>query len=1088
MTWIISDRRRGVPSVIDDPRVNRLLEELLESGGSPEEACRACPELLPRVRAGLEGLRRLERHIDVLFPSTDPPGDAPTAAPRAAEPPRIPGYEVEEELGRGGMGVVYRARHTRLDRPVAIKMLLAGPYARPEERERFLREARALAALVHPNVVQVHEVGELDGLPFFTMEHVDGGTLARKLAGVPLPPREAATLAATLAVAVEAAHRRGIVHRDLKPANVLLTADGTPKVADFGLARRLDDPSGATLTGTALGTPSYMAPEQARGQTHSIGPAVDVYALGAILYETLTGRPPFRAESPAETVQQVLHEDPAPPSRFNARVPRALETICLKCLHKEPGRRYAGAAALAEDLRRYLRGDVITARPAGSVERLARWVRRRPERATLVLGVVLAVLVLGGAAARRIRQQWRAEAALEAELQEAARLRQRAAYWEASVALERARARLGDGGPARLVRLADQARRDLDLPLRLDAIHRERLTLVEGRSNHAATARFSRAQADREYEGAFRGAGLGGPSDDPAANAARLRTSAVLPALVAALDDWASCSADGVRRAWALRVARAADPDPWRDRARDPAAWDEPAALAELARTAPLAEQPVSLLLALGERLQAAGGEGIGFVRRVQQAHPDDFWANLTLGTMSFVLERRNEDAVQAVPYYQRALTARPGAVAVLNDLAMVYVDRHLLDDNDDDWGPGAISRFRRVLEIDPTFAPAHNNLGIALKTHKGDWTRAAPHFREALRLDPRLATAHVHLGEIEAPIPGRLDAAIHHYRQALDIDPDFALAHYGLGVAVMAYGRFDEVNARYPEGDPRLAGLRDAALKDAWLNHNAVRNLDPRWAPAPNALQPSHKAEARLDEAIGHFREAIRLDPRLSRAHGSLGQVLLARWRFVEADEAIWQGLDLLPPWENEVRANLEQQRLRCERLADLQARLAAVVQGEDRPKAGDRLDLAVLCYLGGHNATAARLYAEAFAAAPRLVEDLPAGHRFNAACAAALAGFGRGDDASVLGERERQTLRERAREYLRRDLADWARKLDADTPEDRLDAQNALSLWRNSPDLSSLRDPVALDRLPPPERQQCRALWRDYDALLERAQDPGK
>ena len=289
----------------DDPRVDRLLEELLESGGSPEEACRDCPELLPQVRAGLLRLRLLDQEVGVMFPPSDPPGGVTLAAPPSAEPPRIPGYEVEEELGRGGVGVVYRARHLRLDRTVALKMLLAGPYARPEERERFLREAQALAGLRHPNIVQVHDFGELGGLPYFAMEYVEGGSLAQRLAGTPLPPREAAALAATLAEAVEAAHRSGIVHRDLKPANVLLTDAGTPKIGDFGLARRLDGGPGATLTGTALGTPSYMAPEQARGQARAIGPAVDVYALGAILYELLTGRPPFRAETPAQTVHQV---------------------------------------------------------------------------------------------------------------------------------------------------------------------------------------------------------------------------------------------------------------------------------------------------------------------------------------------------------------------------------------------------------------------------------------------------------------------------------------------------------------------------------------------------------------------------------------------------------------------------------------------------------------------------------------------------------------------------------------------------------------------------------------------------------------
>ena len=283
-----------------------LLEELLDSGGTPEEVCRACPELLPQVRAGWQRLRALEAEVGALFPESTS-ATVPRHPPLpTADLPRIRGYEVQGVLGRGGMGVVYKAWHLRLNRPVALKMLLAGPYARPEELERFLREAEAVAGLRHPNIVQVYDVGDLDGRPYFTMEFVEGGSLAQKLAGTPQPAGQAAALVATLAEAVQVAHQSGIVHRDLKPANILLTADGTPKITDFGLARRLEGGGGLTLSGVPVGTPSYMAPEQARGQKDAIGPAADVYALGAILYELLTGRPPFRAETAAETLQQVI--------------------------------------------------------------------------------------------------------------------------------------------------------------------------------------------------------------------------------------------------------------------------------------------------------------------------------------------------------------------------------------------------------------------------------------------------------------------------------------------------------------------------------------------------------------------------------------------------------------------------------------------------------------------------------------------------------------------------------------------------------------------------------------------------------------
>src|SRR5260370_1884898 len=361
-----------------DPRVEQLLEELLDSGGTPEEACRTCPELLPQVRAGWQRLRALDAQVSALFPET-PFADGATASPLpTADLPRIRGYDVQGVLGRGGVGVVYKAWHLRLHRPVAVKMLLAGAYAQPEELERFLREAETVAGLRHANIVQVHEAGDVDGRPYFTMELVEGGSLAQKLAGTPQPADQAAALVAALAEAIQVAHQSGIVHRDLKPANVLLTGDGTPKITDFGLARRLEGGGGLTLSGAPLGTPSYMAPEQAPRDKGAIGPAADVYALGAILYELLTGRPPFRSETAAATLQPVLTEEPAPPARLNSRVPRDLETICLKCLRTEPARRYARAADLAEDLRRFERGEPITARRAGALERGVRWLRRRP--------------------------------------------------------------------------------------------------------------------------------------------------------------------------------------------------------------------------------------------------------------------------------------------------------------------------------------------------------------------------------------------------------------------------------------------------------------------------------------------------------------------------------------------------------------------------------------------------------------------------------------------------------------------------------------------------------------------------------------
>ena len=343
-------------------------------------------------------------------------GGLRTASPSIAAAdviPSIPGFEIRSELGRGGMGVVYKALQVRLNRLCALKMLLLGEYTGAVSRARFLAEAETIARLKHPNIVQIYGLGEHDGRPYFEMEYIDGGSLAHRLVGTPWAPEPAARMVAVLARAIADAHRLGIVHRDLKPANVLLTEDGTPKIVDFGLAKTLEATSDLTESGVFLGTPSYAAPEQVEGLTKAVGPAVDIYSLGAIFYLMLTGRPPFQAATVSQTLEQVRTADPVAPSRLQPGLSQDAETICVKCLEKQPERRYADAVALAEDLDRFLAGRPILARPIGATERLRKWIRRRPAVAVLSATVV-AVTVLGFIL---VSWQWRraeAKAALEA--------------------------------------------------------------------------------------------------------------------------------------------------------------------------------------------------------------------------------------------------------------------------------------------------------------------------------------------------------------------------------------------------------------------------------------------------------------------------------------------------------------------------------------------------------------------------------------------------------------------------------------------------------------------------------------------------
>ena len=734
-------------------------------------------------------------------------------------------------------------------------------------------------------------------------------------------------------------------------------------------------------------------------------------------------------------MRQVVEQEPTPPSRWNAAVPRNLEVICLKCLRKEPHRRYSSAAALAADLRRFERAEPITARPSGPLERSVRWLgRRRVHVAALALGTLLGVALVGGGLWLRSEH-------------------------DASIRRERAR-----------------ARREQALMARLDAIHLNRATLVEGRFNAVAERRFNNSRADRNYESAFREARFGAIGDNPAHVAARIAASASRPPLLAALADWAICAADESRRAWVLGVAQKADPDAWHDRARAPAAWADRTALAQLAGTAPVANQPAPFLVAIGERLHDLGGDGTTFLARVHHAHPDDFWAALTLARA--LQEGGDHNGADAA--YQRALELRRGLVAVYNDRGLIAFAKK-------DW-PAAYDDYEKALQIDRHFAPAHNNLGLALKG-EGKWPEAVQHLREAVRLDPELAPAHYNLAEIRA-YQGGLDEAIDHYRQALRIDPEFARAEYMFGVALAGSGRMDAAIDRYRRAlriDPADAKAHERTFgrAQAWgiILYKLALSIDPKFTPSHNNLGLTPSRVDRLNEAIGHYETALRIEPGLLAADAALGQALLALGRFRDALAATRRCLDQLPQG-HELHANVLAQLRRCERLIALQDRLPAVLQGKDKPvDVSETVEFAELCGILGRTVSVARLFADALAASPQMAGELRSDLRYRTACATALAGCGRGDAAN-LSQAERARWREQARDLLRAEVTLWAGVLDHGAAPDRIEVWDQLTHLWTDPDLAGLLDQESLEELPPSERQEHRALWGEIDALIRRAQ----
>jgi serine/threonine-protein kinase len=1015
------------------------------------------------------------------------------------------------------------------------------------------------------------------------MELVEGGTLAQRLEGTPQPADKAAELVGSLAGAVEVAHRSGIIHRDLKPTNVLLTPDGIPKVTDFGLARRLSGGEDLTASGTILGTPSYMAPEQIRGS--SVGSAADVYALGAILYEMLTGRPPFRSDSTLATQMQVLSKDPVRPSLLNGRVPRDLETICLRCLHKEPARRYESAAELAADLRRFLAHEPIRARPVGRLERGLLWGRRHPTRVTVMsFGAVLLCFAM----ARVVHDQALARERREQE-----------AVWSPRVDGAFAQLRNGDLAQARslldqvpdtlsaeLRQRVSQARRELLLVEQLDGIRLHRVDITEGRFDRSENRRVT----DLAYDDAFRAAGLGSVGDDPGVVAARVQEAAVRLALVGALDDWAYCAADGAREAWLLDVLRRSDPDPspWRERLRDPALRLDDDTLAQLADDMRASRTTVQLLVGAAERMREGGFDVIPLLTVVQRGHPGDYWANFALGDALW-----KQDAREAIRYLQAAIAIRPRSSIAHQALGTALRKAGRVEDS--------IEAYRQAVLVEPDFAEAHGRLGLTLLKYAGNEDEAIPELREAIRLNPELAWAHQVLG-IALKDDGRVAEALEVQRETVRRDPRSGLAHQSLGDCLQILGRDREALVAFRTAvelealpvhhfDLGSCLARLDELEEAELQLRRAIELDPTFEAPKAALRFVLVRVGRGDEALALFRGAIEArradslawdgyaelcaylgrhddyraaceellerfgDSDEPRACERIGRACLllpseSRTPLAEAmiDRAIASDPSRNPPgtlpyfqvakalgeyrrgrFESaigllqgdagrvltplpeliramalqrtgavaEARHNLAAAALsfdwspaaatdhdswighviRREAEALILPELADLLAGREEPRDDDtRAAMIGACLATDNQAAAARLCERVFS--ERSGADREQRHR--AARAVARAGAGRGADPADGPERER--FRGCAREWLRDELTSCTERLETVGEEQREAMRSMMTSWWNDPAFAALRDADAMEQLPPAEQDDCRALWREVEALVQR------
>jgi tetratricopeptide (TPR) repeat protein/tRNA A-37 threonylcarbamoyl transferase component Bud32 len=1161
---------------------------------TPEELCQEYqghPDHAALLEAVQQGIRALKAAAQLLDTTPEEDNSAP-----GPQPPRDPATWTAPGLryrplgfhAKGGLGEVFRAHDEELHREVALKRLQERHRGDAESHRRFLREAEITARLQHPGIVPVYGLGQDgDGRLCYAMRFVEGDTLADALkrfheadqqpgrdAGErSLALRELLGRFVTVCRTVAYAHGRGVIHRDLKPGNVLLGDYGETLVVDWGLAKPFKRPQAeqtagedapiapggptedGTHVGQAMGTPAYMSPEQAQGHWDVVGPASDIYSLGATLYAVLTGEAPFKG-GVAEILAKVKRGDFLAPRQVKRTCPGALEAICLKAMAAKPEARYATALDLAADVEHWLADEPVAAWREPLPARLGRWVRRHKALVAGTAALVLTGLLLGGSNLLWLRWQRMATAQEVGEQLKKAEdvLKGIGDPAEALQALEHAEGRLAAGGPGHLRVAIERLRQDVALIAQLDDARLQR-SLIGASSTPKATGPagedFDYAGADHLYAQAFAGHDLGIDMVDAEEAARRISASVLRARLTAALDDWAYVK-DQLRRGDGepLRaVAQLIDDDRWRQRLRKLEVRRNPVALEELARGEEILTQLPENVELLSVALVAARKRdaAVSLLRLAQQRHPTDFWINFHLATF---LEPKNPTiAEERIGFYRAALAQRPRSPVAFYNLGLALQPQGKLDE--------AVHAQRQAIALEPRFAAAYNGLGVAYYS-QGKLAEALDAYRQALAMKHDFAAAHSNLGAALAD-QGRLDEALQAYdkaialqpgyapayynrgnalqkqsklveavkayRQAIDRKADFAAVYYSLGnalqaqrqmgAAVEAYHQaitrkpdFPEAhynlgNALHGQNQPAQAvkAYRQAvALKPdyalAYYNLGKILHDQGKLEEAVQAYRQAilHRPDqalaytnlsialgdqGKVEEAVTVLREAITRQPDFALAHYNLGLTLGHLGRFTDALKFLQRSQQLGYP-SAEWISNTQQ-------MIDLDSRLAKVIRDEAKPaNAKERIGFAELCKTYRHlYAASARLYEEAFTDQPGLADDASDDritHRYSAACAAALAGCGQGEDAAKLDSKERTRLRQQALTWLRADLAVSVKSLEDHPAKARDAVLEQMQSWQKDADLAGVRERSALVLLPEVERQQWHKLWDEVEELRQR------
>jgi serine/threonine-protein kinase len=942
--WEQGERVAVADYLREEPELREGAEQVLELVANEvvlrrERGEAPCAEdylaLLPGHEAEAELRRLCAGPQDVIPPTVDSPRVRDTMRPGpAAEtlpadgppgeplPPDLGRYLPRGFLGRGGMGDVFWVHDAHLGRDLALKVLRPEYRGRPQLVRRFLMEARAHSRLQHPGFAPVHDQATAgDGRPYFTMKLVRGRTLADRLQERTDPARELPRFVAVFEQVCQAmayAHAQGVIHRDLKPANVMVGEFGEVQVMDLGLAKVLGPAAegeaapagqekvapapgaavsvdGGTQPGHVMGTPAYMPPEQARGEVEQVDRRSDVFGLGAILCEVLTGRPPFAGKGPEEVWARAQACDHAEAlARLDGcGADAGLVRLCKGCLAAGPAGRPGDAGEVARAVAAYQAGVQERLRRA-ELEKAAAEARaageRKRRRLAVVLTAAVVALALGGSVwgwqyAKNTRSA-------EADLNEAARLLDAEMLPAYAEALERAEGRLGGGGPAELRRRAEELRDLLGVVRRLE---QARLAQASG----VREGIFDWARADEAYAKEFARYGLEGDDPDVEEVARRISASPIKGLLMAALDDWFSSSLRPGRQKLLLAVAARVDTDPWRNRLRNAVARGDKAEVLQLAKEAEPERLPPSTLLMLGGALGRVGAEEAVRVLEVGQPyHPGDFWVNHNLAW--WLLKQKPSRPGEAAGYLRAALATRPDSPGAHVNLGFALEDQGRRKE--------AEVEYREALRLKPDYPEAHNNLGSAL-WGQGRWKEAEAEFREALRLKPDYSEAHNNLG-LALSRQGKPKEAEAEYREALRLKPDGPMAHYNLGLALWDQGKPKEAEAELREALRLKPDLPDAhnglgealwgqgRLTEAEAEYREAIRLKPDYPEAHNNLGNALLRQGKPKEAEAGFREALRLKPDYPEAHNGLGNALWGQGRLTEAEAEYREAIRLKPDY----------------------------------------------------------------------------------------------------------------------------------------------------------------------------------------------